>query len=524
MAAGAIWDTTTQMGQFLSVEFHNSWAGWNAADYDLGAQMRVYALSPGAVSTAAAPSIVTQPSIAGGSTAGSILSANNGTASGSPSPTATRQWLSNGTPIPGATGSTFDTTGRTGQQISLRVTWTNSGGSATATSPAITIGAVAQTYLVNGTFDADLAGWTAYAPLADYSARPLAPQTISRTSAGRMRQTVAADAIYPFVQTTLSNLTVGQAYTVAVNRSGSDQTYQMSVYNTGGANPSGLRAQRVNVWQTGVQTLQFTATQTSHVFELMLQSQTPGVYTDYDDITVTPVEATVDPTLGPIADQTMTVGDANRTVPLTVSNVASITVSPSGQGVTVSGTSLVLSAATVRNGVYTVTAASSSGAIVSRSFNFTVAVAAGNLPVIQNGTFDTDTAGWTAYAPLPDYSSRPLAPQTISRTSAGRMRQTVTADAIYPFVQTTITNLTVGQTYAVAVDRSASDQTYRMTVYNSGGATPSGQRAQRIDVWQTGVQTLQFTATQTSHVFELMLQSQTPGVFTDYDNITVTPV
>lgn len=42
MAAGGIWDTTTGMAQFLSVEHHGAWAGW---DYASGkAAMRVYGL------------------------------------------------------------------------------------------------------------------------------------------------------------------------------------------------------------------------------------------------------------------------------------------------------------------------------------------------------------------------------------------------------------------------------------------------------------------------------------------------
>ena len=42
MAAGGTWDTTTGMAQFLSVEHHGGWAGW---DYASGkASMRVYGL------------------------------------------------------------------------------------------------------------------------------------------------------------------------------------------------------------------------------------------------------------------------------------------------------------------------------------------------------------------------------------------------------------------------------------------------------------------------------------------------
>lgn len=45
MADGASWDITTGMSVFLSVERHDAWAGWTAADYAKGAEMRVYALT-----------------------------------------------------------------------------------------------------------------------------------------------------------------------------------------------------------------------------------------------------------------------------------------------------------------------------------------------------------------------------------------------------------------------------------------------------------------------------------------------
>lgn len=46
-ASDVIWDTTTAMDTFLSVEKHGSWAGWTQADYDKGAAMTVYAARPG---------------------------------------------------------------------------------------------------------------------------------------------------------------------------------------------------------------------------------------------------------------------------------------------------------------------------------------------------------------------------------------------------------------------------------------------------------------------------------------------
>ncbi|WDA11678.1 hypothetical protein [Paracoccus marcusii] len=93
---------------------------------------------------AADPAIVTSPVITGSAVAGGTLSSTLGAASGNPAPNATRQWLADGVAIAGATGATLDTTGRAGQSISLRVTWSNGIGSpAVATSNAITIVAAA---------------------------------------------------------------------------------------------------------------------------------------------------------------------------------------------------------------------------------------------------------------------------------------------------------------------------------------------------------------------------------------------
>lgn len=54
------------------------------------------------------PTIVTPPSITGtGTTAGSVLTINDGTWAGSPTITFSRQWLRNGIPISGETGTTY---------------------------------------------------------------------------------------------------------------------------------------------------------------------------------------------------------------------------------------------------------------------------------------------------------------------------------------------------------------------------------------------------------------------------------
>lgn len=108
------------------------------------------------VAAPAAPAVTAQPTISGGNTQGVILNSTTGTASGNPTPTAARQWLADGVAVSGATSATFDTAGRGGQSISLRVTWTNGVGSpAVATSAPVAIAAPAasplQQFYTSGT-------------------------------------------------------------------------------------------------------------------------------------------------------------------------------------------------------------------------------------------------------------------------------------------------------------------------------------------------------------------------------------
>ena len=75
------------------------------------------------------------PTVSGSTPVGSTLTAANGTWTGSPSPTFTYQWTTNGSNIGGATSSTYVTqSGDTGNAIGCAVTGTNSHGSATAAS------------------------------------------------------------------------------------------------------------------------------------------------------------------------------------------------------------------------------------------------------------------------------------------------------------------------------------------------------------------------------------------------------
>jgi hypothetical protein len=109
-----------------------------------GTDTETVARSVPAAEPTTAPAITSSPVITGSTTAGGTLSSTLGAASGNPAPNATRQWLADGLAIAGETGATLDTTGRAGQSISLRVTWSNGIGSpAVATSNAIAIVAAA---------------------------------------------------------------------------------------------------------------------------------------------------------------------------------------------------------------------------------------------------------------------------------------------------------------------------------------------------------------------------------------------
>lgn len=75
----------------------------------------------------------------GAITVGEVLSASTGTWTGE-GITFSYQWRVGGVNVSGATSSTFDTTGRSvGNVVSVLVTATNLGGSATATSLGVTL-------------------------------------------------------------------------------------------------------------------------------------------------------------------------------------------------------------------------------------------------------------------------------------------------------------------------------------------------------------------------------------------------
>lgn len=85
-----------------------------------------------------APTNTTAPSISGTPRVGETLTGNRGQWGGVPSPTYARQWLADGSPISGATGTSYTLTqAEEGAEIAFRVTATNSEGSASETSAAV---------------------------------------------------------------------------------------------------------------------------------------------------------------------------------------------------------------------------------------------------------------------------------------------------------------------------------------------------------------------------------------------------
>ena len=94
--------------------------------------------------TATAPTVTTQPTISGGTAIGDILSLARGAATGTPTPTATYQWLRNGAVLSGEDSLSLDTGGYGAGAYRARVTWAN-GVNPAATGTTGTINVVAAT-------------------------------------------------------------------------------------------------------------------------------------------------------------------------------------------------------------------------------------------------------------------------------------------------------------------------------------------------------------------------------------------
>lgn len=84
------------------------------------------------------PVVTAQPTIAGATAIGSLLTLTPGTWTGADS--IAHQWEANGVPISGATGLTYTTTAaEAGKSVNVLETATNAAGSASTTSNAIVV-------------------------------------------------------------------------------------------------------------------------------------------------------------------------------------------------------------------------------------------------------------------------------------------------------------------------------------------------------------------------------------------------
>lgn len=161
---------TARVGQTLTVS-NGSWSGspsstfsrqWKRGATNIGTGAATYTLvaadagqvitcvvtatnSEGSASaTSNATASVTQtpantalPAITGTAQVGATLTVSNGTWTGTPTPTYTRQWKADGANISGATAATYVLTeAELGKVITCTVTGTNSAGNASATSAA----------------------------------------------------------------------------------------------------------------------------------------------------------------------------------------------------------------------------------------------------------------------------------------------------------------------------------------------------------------------------------------------------
>lgn len=98
------------------------------------------ATSAATASVTQAPANTAVPVVSGTTALGDTLTATNGTWTGTPAPTFTRQWTRGGTDIAGATGATYVITATDqGTTVAVKVTGTNTAGNAVATSAGTAI-------------------------------------------------------------------------------------------------------------------------------------------------------------------------------------------------------------------------------------------------------------------------------------------------------------------------------------------------------------------------------------------------
>ena len=90
------------------------------------------------------PEDTSAPKLSGSPTVGEVLSCANGTWAGGPSPTFTVQWLRDGAPISGASGSTYEVQEVDAEaSLACEVTATNSAGSKSISTGVVLVAAVA---------------------------------------------------------------------------------------------------------------------------------------------------------------------------------------------------------------------------------------------------------------------------------------------------------------------------------------------------------------------------------------------
>lgn len=103
-------------------------------------QRIAYNVATATATVPVSPNVTTQPTISGGTTIGDILTLAPGAATGTPTPTATYQWLRNGAVLSGEDGLTLDTGGYGGGVYHARVIWANGvTPAATGTTGTITV-------------------------------------------------------------------------------------------------------------------------------------------------------------------------------------------------------------------------------------------------------------------------------------------------------------------------------------------------------------------------------------------------
>ncbi|MDO5631143.1 MAG: hypothetical protein Q4G22_04825 [Paracoccus sp. (in: a-proteobacteria)] len=140
--------STASTQQYGVLEFEPVMGGWTVTYRGLSvdaAGVETQRLTHTATLIAPAPPVDVPPGVTApptispnGGTAGVLLTRTAGTASGSPEPSQTIEWLLDGQVIADQSGDTLDTTGRVGQ-ITTRDRWSNSAGTVVGTSQAVTI-------------------------------------------------------------------------------------------------------------------------------------------------------------------------------------------------------------------------------------------------------------------------------------------------------------------------------------------------------------------------------------------------